>query len=241
MPALIIRHVEASDPPQFQVVRLKDGKTTAPAAIVSPASTPVKDLPNSNLSVKLRWYLEEFLGYPFPPKTDQAERVQAALRGWGEQAFTALFGAGSGRDFYHDAYRDGLENLDLRIASDHPGVLAWPWEALADPQHPGALAHHCRIERQLDRGHDPLPLPEGLPRDRINILFVTARPYEGDVRFRSLSRPVVEWIEQRELPAQVTILRPPTFQRLREHLRERPAYYHIIHFWGLRDGQSAIQ
>ncbi|WP_169249057.1 tetratricopeptide repeat protein [Candidatus Competibacter phosphatis] len=232
MPALIIRHVEASDPPQFQVMRLKDGKTTTPAAIVSPAATPVKDLPNSNLSAELRWYLEEFLWYPFPPVTDRAEHVQDALRGWGEQAFTALFGAGSGRDFYHDAYRDGLENLDLRIASDHPGVLAWPWEALADPQHPGALAHHCRIERRLDRGHDPLPLPEGLPRDRINILFVTARPYEDDVRFRSLSRPVVEWIEQRELPARVTILRPPTFERLREHLRERPAYYHIVHFDG---------
>ena len=154
------------------------------------------------------------------------------MRGWGERAFTALFGAGQGRDFYHDAYREGLENLDLRVASNDPGVLAWPWEALADPQHPGALAHHCRIERQLDRGHDPLPLPEGLPRDCINILFVTARPFEGDVRFRSLSRPVVEWIEQRELPARVTILRPPTFEHLREHLRERPAYYHIVHFDG---------
>ncbi|MGB5064724.1 MAG: CHAT domain-containing protein, partial [Candidatus Competibacter sp.] len=232
MPALIIRHVEASDPPQFRVVRLKDGKTTSPVAIVSPASTPVKDLPNSHLSAELRWYLEEFLDYPFPPVTDRAERVQEALRGWGEQAFTALFGAGSGRDFYHDAYRDGLENLDLRIASDHPGVLAWPWEALADPQQAGALAHHCRIERQLDRGHDPLELPKDLPRDCINILFVTARPYPNDVRFRSLSRPVVEWIEKQALPARVTILRPPTFQRLREHLRERPAYYHIVHFDG---------
>ena len=232
MAALIIRHVEFSNPPQFEVVRLQDGKTTAPVAIVSPAATPVKDLPNSNLSAELRWYLEDFLDYPFPPFTDRAERVQTALRGWGEQAFTALFGAGQGRDFYHDAYREGLENLDLRIASNDPGVLAWSWEALADPQQSGALAHHCRIERQLDRGHDPLPLPEGLPRGCINILFVTARPFEGDVRFRSLSRPVVEWIEQRALPARVTILRPPTFERLREHLRERPAYYHIVHFDG---------
>jgi hypothetical protein len=94
MSPLIIRHVEASDPPQFQVVRLKDGKTTLPVAIVAPASTPVKDLPNSNLSIELRWYLEEFLDYPFPPVTDRAEHVQEALRGWGEQAFTALFGAG---------------------------------------------------------------------------------------------------------------------------------------------------
>lgn len=132
MPTLVVRHVETSDPPQFQVVRLKDGKTTPPVAIGSPANTPVKDLPNSNLS--------------------------------------ALFGAGQGRDFYGEAYRLGLEEkLDLRIASNGPGVLAWPWEALADPQQAGALAHHCRIERQLDRGHDPLPLPEGLPRDGVSI------------------------------------------------------------------------
>lgn len=232
MSTLIIRHVETSDPPLFQVVRLKDGRTAPPVAIAAPAAWPVKDLPNSNLSVELRWYLEEFLDYPFPPVTDRAERVQEALHGWGEQAFTALFGTGQGRDFYHDAYRAGLENLDLHIASDHPGVLAWPWEALADPQQAGALAHHCRIERQLDRGHDPLELPKDLPRDCINILFVTARPYEGDVRFRSLSRPVVEWIEKQALPVRVTILRPPTFERLREHLRERPAYYHIVHFDG---------
>jgi hypothetical protein len=25
-------------------------------------------------------------------------------------------------------------------------------------------------------------------------------------------------------------LRPPTFDRLREHLREKPCYYHILHF-----------
>ena len=48
MAALMMRHVESSNPPQFLVMRLKDGKTTSPAAIVSPAATPVKDLPDSH-------------------------------------------------------------------------------------------------------------------------------------------------------------------------------------------------
>ena len=48
--------------------------------------------PNSDLMRELRWYLEEFLDYPFPPETDRAERVLDALRRWGEQAFDALFG-----------------------------------------------------------------------------------------------------------------------------------------------------
>jgi hypothetical protein len=66
----------------------------------------------------------------------------------------------------------------------------------------------------------------------IHILLITARPYEGDVRYRALSRPLVELIEKQLLPAQVTALRPPTFDTLRAHLRERPAYYHIVHFDG---------
>ncbi|HRC73538.1 MAG TPA: hypothetical protein PK880_13550 [Candidatus Competibacter sp.] len=63
MAALIIRQVEFSNPPQFQVVRLKDGKTTSPVPIISPADTPVEGSPNSNLSAELRWYLEDFLDY----------------------------------------------------------------------------------------------------------------------------------------------------------------------------------
>ena len=70
------------------------------------------------------------------------------------------------------------------------------------------------------------------PKDQVNILLVTARPYEGDVRYRSISRPLVELIDKQDLPAQVTVLRPPTFENLREHLRERPNHYHIVHFDG---------
>jgi hypothetical protein len=195
-------------------------------------SAPGRGRLDSNLSRELRWYLEEFLDYPFPPRTEVAERVQDALHKWGEQNFGALFHSGRGRDFYHDAYRAGLENLTLKIASDDPRVLAWPWEALRDPQTDGTLAHHCRIERQLSGHHDPLDVPASLPRDRINILLITARPYEADVGFRTLSRPLLELIVQEDLPVSVDMLRPPTFDRLRDHLRARSGYYHIVHFDG---------
>jgi hypothetical protein len=161
-----------------------------------------------------------------------AERVQASLKAWGEGAFEALFRSGRGRDFYHDAYRAGLENLTLKIASDDPRMLAWPWEALRDPQTSGTLAQHCRMERQLSGQHDPLDLPATLPRDRINILLITARPYDADVGFRALSRPLLDLIAQDNLPVSVEMLRPPTFEQLRTHLHARPGYYHIVHFDG---------
>jgi hypothetical protein len=142
------------------------------------------------LSGELRWYLESFLDYPFPPQTTRAEAVEASLEAWGAQAFAALFGAGTGRDFYSDAARSGLEQLHLQIISNDASVLAWPWEALRDPQ-VGPLATACRIERRLD-GIRAVDLPAELPKDHIHILLVTARPYQGDVEYRSLSRPLVD-------------------------------------------------
>ncbi|HEX8198866.1 MAG TPA: CHAT domain-containing protein, partial [Isosphaeraceae bacterium] len=70
------------------------------------------------------------------------------------------------------------------------------------------------------------------------ILLVTCRPFAADVPYRSLSRPLVELVIHQNLPAEVTVLRPPTFDRLREHLQyERRDYYHIVHF----DGHGAYR
>ncbi len=117
------------------------------------------------------------------------------------------------------------------MASDNPQVLSWPWEALIDPQ-VGDLAHLCRIERQLDSAPEPLPLPENLPKDRVHILLVTARPYQNDIAYRSITRPLVELIQKEQLPAEVKVLRPPTFEQLRRELQEQPGRYHIVHFDG---------
>ena len=40
---------------------------------------------------QLAWYLEQFLDYPFTPRTYQAANVEEALESWGRQAFSALF------------------------------------------------------------------------------------------------------------------------------------------------------
>ncbi|MCY2995426.1 MAG: CHAT domain-containing protein [Planctomycetota bacterium] len=42
----------------------------------------------------------------------------------------------------------------------------------------------------------------------------------------------MDQIERLQLPATVTVLRPPSFDQLRAHLRERPHYYHVLHFDG---------
>jgi hypothetical protein len=211
---LMIWHIADSEPASFQVTRLSDGKTMEPRTPPSPHGFPVEGRPNSKLIPELQWYLESFLDYPFPPETDHAERVLKALRDWVEEGF---------QDY---------SNLHLQISSDDPQVLAWPWEALRDPEL-GVLAHTCQIERRLNTVRDPQPLSDSLPKDSVNILLVVARPYgEQDIGFRSVARPLVELIEKEKVPAYVELLRPPTFDELRERLRKRRGFFHILHFDG---------
>jgi tetratricopeptide (TPR) repeat protein len=229
---LIIEHVPDIDPPAFRAVRCDPPQISPDVTPITPPEQFGADqLPGSDLRRELRWYLERFLDYPFPPNTDRADRVVQALQAWGTHAFKALFHGGMARDWYRDIVRDGTEHLHLRIVANDPLVLSWPWEALHDPER-GYLASKCHIERQLNNVADPPPLPENLPRDRLNILLVTARPFEADVEYRSISRSLVEQIEKNKLAACVTVLRPPTFDALQEELGRRPGYYHILHFDG---------
>jgi tetratricopeptide (TPR) repeat protein len=224
LPALAIEHVEGSSPPAFKLTRLDDGKSLLPVVVASPYDFPVEGRPNSPLMRELRWYLEQFLDYPFHPETDHADHVLEALRAWGTQAFNALFDRRDAGDWL------GHSQI-LQVRADDPHILSWPWEALYDPQAGAYLAHQRRLERRLNQLPDPQPAAD-LPNERVNILLVVCRPLEHDVRYRSIARPLIELIQSRNLPAHVDLLRPPTFDQLREHLHQRPGYYHVLHFDG---------
>ena len=226
MQHLTIRRTEEG---QFQA--LSGDRFTDSIEVASPHGFAVAGRPDSDLVRELRWYLEEFLDYPFDPNLDRADRILDALKEWGKKSFENLFGATEGRDLYTLAKRGGLDQLVVQISSDDPQVLAWPWEALHDPQ-TGPLGQTAQILRRLNKLAIEEPVSSELPRDRINILLITARPYKRDVRYRSISRPLVELIANEKLPARVTLLRPPTLDQLTRHLEDHPNHYHIVHFDG---------
>ena len=224
---LQIRH-EKDGEHSFRIVRPSDGKHTEPVALDSPASI-VEGRPLSNLQKDIRWYLENFLELPMEPDIAKSERILTAMETWGSDCFEKLL---KNQPWYEDARQAGLENLRLKIASESPEILSWPWEALRDSRE-GPLAQRCRIERQLVELNDPLPLPANLPVDRINILLVIARPYgDQDVGLHALSRPMLKSIREMNLPVAIYSVRPPTFEQLRKMLQERPGFYHIVHFDG---------
>jgi tetratricopeptide (TPR) repeat protein len=186
---------------------------------------------------ELRWYLESFLDFPFPPATGRADRVLKALGIWGLEAFEALFRTFSADEFFSSSTAAARSGLRFEIFSHDPAVLSWPWEALRSPQF-GPVAAASHISRRvgwfgIDKSSERPPRGVSRPDDRVNILLVVPRPFgAADIRYRSIARSLVELIETEDLPARVDILRPPMIARLREHLDQRPGYYHILHFDG---------
>ena len=230
---LQICHVgDQNGAPLFSVVRSGDLKRTAPVSLPSPVSFPVGDDAERGLLPRLRWYLEGYLQAPFGAYRQSAQAVAETLQAWGGAAFDRLF-VGEAQNWYQTARRQSFRDFRIKITSDSPEIMAWPWEALYSRED-GYLALRFPVERQLstDLG-DPPPLPESLPQDALRILYVIPRPDgTGNVGYRTLAKSLVGCIEEENLPVTVDVLRPPTFDRLRQVLGERPGYYHIVHFDG---------
>jgi tetratricopeptide (TPR) repeat protein len=224
--ACVVEHV--GGPSETFVVRRAGQPVSTSVLVPSPYTWSVPGRSDGSLMTELRWYLEHFLDYPFPPETERAARVLAALESWGLAAFTALFLAGG--PIMDDATGGG----GIEVQSDDPGVLSWPWEALRGPS--GApLATRWPTSRRAGasgrRPGDGLAQPLALPTDRINILLVIPRPFgAADLGYRSIARSVVDLAAT--LPVQVDVLRPPTLARLREQLDRSQARYHVVHFDG---------
>jgi tetratricopeptide (TPR) repeat protein len=232
MHQLIVRHVPNPEEARFSVVRAADDNVLGTSVLVSPADFPVEGNPGELLGVGLRWYLEDFLDFPFPPRTERAERIRAAIGAWGRIAFVALFGGSRARAALDEVSKEDAPSIV--IESDDPAILAWPWEALEDPEG-DALGLAGRVARRLATPPSAPATSVLAPADRLNVLLVIARPYEGDSTYRSVARSLVEVASANNLPVSFEVLRPPTFAKLKEVLAERPGEFHMLHF----DGHAA--
>ncbi len=128
---LQIKHIgyqdDAQNKPQFIVIRSSDLKSSDPVCLTGPDKTVVPGRPNSNLQQDLRWYLENFLELPLGAYPAVADRVQETLRDWGQNCFETLFQKQAFL-WLQEARQNGLENLHLKISSNDPKILSWPWE-----------------------------------------------------------------------------------------------------------------
>lgn len=181
---------------------------------------------------KLRWYLEDYLQFPYGAEEYRARQVERRMEEWGESLFKQIFDSESDtRLFYHEAVREGYERCELCISSEVPDFLNIPWELIRDPV-AGYLAPFLGgLYRRptSQRIGAPMELSSEGP---FRILLVVSRPYgERDVPLGTIARPMLEAL--RPWPGiQLEVLRPPTFDAFVERLNARRGYYQLVHFDG---------
>ena len=204
----------------FQATVKFDNRAEYPITISDPF-TPQEEQ-------ELEWYFEEWLIYPMLDQV-KAKRAAASVEEYGEKLFDQVF---ADKKVYreYDQLKGDLSQLKIEIISKTPEFQALHWETLKDPDFTRPLAVDCIMLRQTV---NPTATPAQVKESPvINLLVVTARPDEdSDVGYRTISRPLVELIDNSNLPVNIELLRPATYEALCKHLEEkRSGYYHIIHF-----------
>ncbi len=71
---------------------------------------------NKQALTDLRWYLEEYLRFPYGIFPDNAAKIEQKLQTWGEDLFELVFRSSEkAREFFQAATYDGLHNCELAI------------------------------------------------------------------------------------------------------------------------------
>ncbi|MEI2582106.1 CHAT domain-containing protein [Scytonema sp. PRP1] len=189
---------------------------------------------NQQALTDLRWYLEEYLRFPYGLAPDNAAKIEQKLQNWGEQLFELVFRSSEkAREFFQAATYDGLHNCELVITSDDPTVLNLPWELLYSTSDRQFLAPTLAgMSRSLSEYAVRAEMPP-LPQDKLNILLVIARPYgEKDIALKTIARPLLDCGSQIRKQVNIKVLRPPSFEEFERELNRNKGFYHIVHFDG---------
>ncbi|MEL6327758.1 MAG: CHAT domain-containing protein, partial [Cyanobacteria bacterium J06626_23] len=184
---------------------------------------------------RLRWYLEDYISFPYGIFPDQAAQIEQQFQTWGQRLFEQVFyTTDEGRAFYQEATRERLDRCEIGIASDNPIVLNLPWELLYAPDEQFLAPKLAGVYRSLSSQKVRAPLP-ALPTEQLNILLVIARPYKQDVGFQTIAGPMLEALRplRDQQLVNLKVLRPPTFGEFERELNtHRDGFYHIVHFDG---------
>jgi hypothetical protein len=115
---------------------------------------------------ELRWYLEDYLTFPYGLEPERARRLEGRLQGWGQQLFELVFsGSKKVREFWQKATRARLDQCELSVVSDDAAVLNLPWEFLYAPDYQFLAPLLAGMYRS--RSNQPVRAPlDGLPQVR---------------------------------------------------------------------------
>ncbi len=188
---------------------------------------------------QIRWYLEEYVDWPYEQFLERGKKIEALLPELGKRLYHTVFGStGAVKVLEHWRLRPlqpGMQR-QISIASEIPRALSLPWELLHDEQ--GFLVLRTR---------NPVSLIRRLPQHELGgfqtsfepplrILMITARPDDaGFIDPRSTARELLDEVQQQVEAGTIALefLRPPTLRTLRTRLSNTklPAVQ-VLHFDG---------
>jgi len=194
---------------------------------------------DSKVLDNLRWYLEEYLRFPYGLEPENAKKIEQQLQAWGQQLFDLVFRSSEkAREFFQEATRTGLDKCEISIVSDNPAVLNLPWELLFTPDYQFLAPLLAGMYRSLSEYAVRADMGE-MSDEQLNILLVIARPYgERDINFQTIARPMLEALKPIQKQVNLTVLRPPSLKQFEAELNARKGFYHIVHFDGHGDFQA---
>ncbi len=185
----------------------------------------------------IRWYLEDYPEYQSDPAPVIAARIKLRMEQLGSNLFAALFYQNEEtRRIWHDVC-DRLVNMRVEIIAGAGRASLLPWELLREPDRGNWLMLETRAFIRSAQQRGGIGAVTISLEGPLRVLLVICRPHgANDVPFRSVGGRLdkVLSVSARER-LELNVLRPPTFDRLREVLMEsmeegRP--YHIVHFDG---------
>ena len=194
---------------------------------------------DSKVLADLRWYLEEYLRFPYGLEPEKAKKIEQQLQAWGQQLFDLVFrSSDKAREFFQEATRAGLDKCEISIVSDNPAVLNLPWELLFTPDYQFLAPLLAGMYRSLSEYAVRADMGE-MSDEQLNILLVIARPYGAkDINFQTIARPMLEALKPIQKQVNLTVLRPPSLKQFEAELNARKGFYHIVHFDGHGDFQA---
>jgi len=220
-----ISKITAAGPGTFKVNVLFPSGNSYDVTLRDPFSIP-GDI-ETDREERLRWYFEEHLRSPYTDR-EKARRAAESVVYYGESLFAQIFSDVNALAEWR-GLANGQDKVRVQVFSEACEFQALHWEALKDPEEAAAC---CLKGVEFVRTSPAItPNLEVQPCSYLNVLMVTARPGgKDDVDYRTITRPVVETVEKNKMRVRIHLLRPPTFRHLKEHLREKKGFYHIIHF-----------
>jgi hypothetical protein len=180
---------------------------------------------------RFAWYFENYVSRPGALPGEESI-VARSLREYGQALFEQIF---SNREVYAAFAQLMAGEFEIEVVGS-PAFHKILWETLWNPRENAPLAHRAPLIRR-----NLLPGSEfrSAPAPVLRILLVVARPRgPADVAYQTISLPLIELLKNTGVRAEVDVVRPGTWDALRDKVHEQGlGYYHILHF----DGHGEIQ